>query len=82
MNLQNDVAILNDGVWMLLLLVYNFLLSGRFPVRTGAWGEQNRIWMPTSKHGLPHYEVTIAEALKEKGYTTGIVGKWHLGNYE
>ncbi|XP_071852143.1 arylsulfatase-like isoform X2 [Apostichopus japonicus] len=55
------------------------LLTGRFPVRTGAWGEQNRIWMPTSKHGLPHYEVTIAEALKEKGYTTGIVGKWHLG---
>ncbi|PIK39855.1 hypothetical protein BSL78_23297 [Apostichopus japonicus] len=42
------------------------LLTGRFPVRTGAWGEQNRIWMPTSKHGLPHYEVTIAEALKER----------------
>jgi len=28
---------------------------------------------------LPFEEITIAEALKEHGYTTAIFGKWHLG---
>ncbi len=52
------------------------LLTGRFPARAGVPGnvssEQGHAGMPTS-------EVTIAEMLKQAGYATGHVGKWHLG---
>lgn len=51
------------------------LLTGRYQQRFGH--EFNPAGANT---GLPKKEVTIADRLKQAGYTTGLVGKWHLGS--
>ncbi len=56
------------------------LLTGRLPIRSGMCSSKRRVLFPDSALGLPEGEVTIAEALKEEGYTTACVGKWHLGH--
>lgn len=39
-----------------------------------------QVLRPVSPHGLHPDEITIAEVLKEQGYATACVGKWHLGD--
>ncbi|CAN5637644.1 sulfatase [soil metagenome] len=56
------------------------LLTGRLPIRSGMCSSQRRVLFPDSAGGLPHTEVTLAEALKPVGYATACVGKWHLGH--
>jgi len=56
------------------------LLTGRLPVRTGMCSDRRRVLFPNSGGGLPHSEITIAEALKTRGYATCCIGKWHLGH--
>jgi len=51
-------------------------LTGRYQVRSGI----TEVLFPNSSGGIDSSEVTIAELLKEKGYVTGIIGKWHLGH--
>jgi len=55
------------------------LLTGRAPQRSGVnqWTSSS----PNDKEGrvMDLKEITIAEHLKEYGYQTGIIGKWHLG---
>jgi len=55
------------------------LLTGRYPIRSGMAGDKRRVLFPDSKGGLPDKEITLAEALKSKGYKSAIIGKWHLG---
>jgi Arylsulfatase A and related enzymes len=52
------------------------LLTGCYPNRVGFSGALS----PNSKVGLDPEETTIADVLKEKGYTCGIIGKWHVGD--
>jgi arylsulfatase A-like enzyme len=58
------------------------LLTGRLPVRSGLYGDQVRVYFPAEPGGFPADEVSIAEALKQRGYAAGIFGKWHLGDAE
>lgn len=46
-------------------------LTGRFPFRYGI--------LAAHTGGMRTGEITVAEALKEKGYQTGFFGKWHIG---
>ncbi len=55
------------------------LLTGRLPIRTGMYSDTRRVLFPDSAGGLPASEITIAEALKTRGYATAAIGKWHLG---
>lgn len=52
------------------------LLTGRYPVRCGMPGNTG----PGSDKHLPESEITIANMLKDKGYRTMAIGKWHLGH--
>ena len=58
------------------------LLTGRLGVRTGMYGNRKRVLSPGSPKGLPQDEITLPELLREGGYSTGIVGKWHVGHHE
>lgn len=53
------------------------LMTGRYPFR---YGLQTQSILPLSTYGLPVEERTLAQALKEAGYRTALVGKWQLGH--
>jgi arylsulfatase A-like enzyme len=53
------------------------LMTGRYPHR---YGLQTLVIPSAGKYGLPTDEFLLPQALKEAGYRTAIVGKWHLGH--
>ena len=69
------------------------IMTGKFTARHGitdwigapvgeAWrkkGRFNKLVPPSYVENLPSSDITLAEALKQKGYTTFFAGKWHLG---
>ena len=54
------------------------LMTGRYPTRTGVY----TIVRPHAPWGLKLEERTLPQALREAGYETAIVGKWHLGEFQ
>lgn len=53
------------------------LMTGRYPFR---YGLQTGVILAGHTYGLSDSEHLLPQALKEAGYTTAIIGKWHLGH--
>lgn len=54
------------------------LLTGRYPHRTGSIDTLE--WRGLERLNLN--EITLPQLLKQKGYVTGHIGKWHLGSFD
>jgi arylsulfatase A-like enzyme len=58
------------------------LMTGCYAQRVDMHMDENESWVlyPVSAKGLNPQETTIAEMLKDAGYATACIGKWHLGD--
>lgn len=59
------------------------LMTGCYPRRVNLHVDENDKWVlfPAARKGLNPEETTIAEILKNAGYATTCIGKWHLGDH-
>jgi arylsulfatase I/J len=55
------------------------LMTGRYPLR---YGLQMAVIPSAGRYGLATDEWLLPQALKEAGYQTAIIGKWHLGHID
>jgi len=63
------------------------IMAGQYPARVGItdfipghWRPYEKLIVPENRLQLPLESVTIAESLKQQGYATCCIGKWHLGD--
>jgi arylsulfatase A len=56
------------------------IMTGRHGARQQLEGTNFGVYFPSSKGGMSPKQVTLAEPLRDAGYATSHVGKWHLGH--
>ena len=52
------------------------MITGCYAQRVGL----DRVLFPNDHIGISDHEITIAQLLKQRGYATALIGKWHLGS--
>lgn len=59
------------------------LMTGCYPRRVNMHVDEKNLCVlfPAARKGLNPNEITIAEILKNEGYRTMCIGKWHLGDH-
>jgi arylsulfatase A-like enzyme len=75
---SDGMRLLNFNVEAQCTPTRSALMTGRFSIRSGTY----EVPIGGIPDGLTQWEITIAKLLSDKGYATGMWGKWHLGSAE
>jgi arylsulfatase A len=62
---------------------HQYCTPSRAAILTGCYAQRvglPKVLFPNDKVGLHANEITIAQLLKRFGYSTALIGKWHLGH--
>ncbi|XP_033647411.1 arylsulfatase I-like [Asterias rubens] len=75
----NGVILSNYYVSPICTPTRSSLMTGKYPIHTGMW---HGVILGAEPWGLGLNETLLPQLLKQRGYKTHMVGKWHLGFFD
>jgi arylsulfatase A-like enzyme len=81
----NIDSLARDGMKLTSFYVHQRCSPSRLAFMTGSYAHRagcTKVIYPRDRIGINPAEITTPELLKQAGYVCGIVGKWHLGDWE